>query len=128
MTSQRRSTKLQLRRSISEQLRDSTSKAWDLLWRNVRERRLAGQRAKWKWDEAGGLVFNLLDTVQAYYGTNVSRHTDRQLSSNLCVNSILFKNKVQSAGIKISLVLPTAGGHSLISSHCSIIKRLWWII
>ena len=35
--------KLQLRRSISEQLRDSTSKAWDLLWRNVRERRLAGQ-------------------------------------------------------------------------------------
>ncbi|MEQ2255757.1 hypothetical protein ILYODFUR_017252 [Ilyodon furcidens] len=42
MTTQRKSTsKLQLRRSISEQLRDSTSKAWDLLWRNVRERRLA---------------------------------------------------------------------------------------
>lgn len=46
MTTQRRSAKLQLRRSISEQLRDSTAKAWDLLWRNVRERRLAGQRAK----------------------------------------------------------------------------------
>lgn len=43
MTTQRKSAKLQLRRSISEQLRDSTSKAWDLLWRNVRERRLAGQ-------------------------------------------------------------------------------------
>ncbi|KAK2828315.1 hypothetical protein Q5P01_019349 [Channa striata] len=42
MTAQRKSAKLQLRRSISEQLRDSTSKAWDLLWRNVRERRLAG--------------------------------------------------------------------------------------
>ncbi|KAI5612987.1 stAR-related lipid transfer protein 13 isoform X3 [Silurus asotus] len=43
MTTRRKSTKLQLRRSISEQLRDSTSKAWDLLWKNVRERRLAGQ-------------------------------------------------------------------------------------
>lgn len=43
MTTKRKSAKLQLRRSISEQLRDSTSKAWDLLWRNVRERRLAGQ-------------------------------------------------------------------------------------
>ncbi|KAJ3589730.1 hypothetical protein NHX12_010573 [Muraenolepis orangiensis] len=44
MTTKRatKSAKLQLRRSISEQLRDSTSKAWDLLWRNVRERRLAG--------------------------------------------------------------------------------------
>ncbi|KAF7660880.1 hypothetical protein LDENG_00273150 [Lucifuga dentata] len=46
MTIEGKSAKLQLRRSISEQLRDSTSKAWDLLWRNVRERRLAGQRAK----------------------------------------------------------------------------------
>lgn len=47
MTTQRKSaSKLQLRRSISEQLRESTSKAWDLLWRNVRERRLAGQRTK----------------------------------------------------------------------------------
>ncbi|CAG00422.1 unnamed protein product [Tetraodon nigroviridis] len=46
MTSPRRSARLQLRRSISEQLRDSTSKAWDLLWRNVRERRLAGEGAK----------------------------------------------------------------------------------
>ncbi|XP_075887879.1 stAR-related lipid transfer protein 13-like isoform X3 [Nelusetta ayraudi] len=46
MTSQRRSARLQLRRSISEQLRDSTSKAWDLLWRNVRERRLAEIEAK----------------------------------------------------------------------------------
>ncbi|XP_068456556.1 stAR-related lipid transfer protein 13-like isoform X1 [Clinocottus analis] len=46
MTAQRRSAKLQLRRSISEQLRDSTSKAWDLLWRNVRERRLAEIEAK----------------------------------------------------------------------------------
>lgn len=46
MTTKRKSTKLQLRRSISEQLRDSTSKAWDLLWRNVRERRLAEIEAK----------------------------------------------------------------------------------
>lgn len=43
MTSKRNSAKLKLRRSFSEQLRSSTSKAWDLLWRNVRERRLAGQ-------------------------------------------------------------------------------------
>lgn len=43
MSNQRRSAKAQLRRSLSEQLRDSTAKAWDLLWRNVRERRLAGQ-------------------------------------------------------------------------------------
>uniref|UniRef100_A0A8C1GAJ2 StAR-related lipid transfer (START) domain containing 13a n=1 Tax=Cyprinus carpio TaxID=7962 RepID=A0A8C1GAJ2_CYPCA len=35
-----------LRRSISEQLRDSTSKAWDLLWRNIREKRLAEIEAK----------------------------------------------------------------------------------
>ncbi|XP_061103756.1 stAR-related lipid transfer protein 13 isoform X1 [Conger conger] len=46
MTARRKSAKLQLRRSISEQLRDSTSKAWDLLWRNVRERRLAEIEAK----------------------------------------------------------------------------------
>ncbi|XP_029956697.1 stAR-related lipid transfer protein 13 isoform X3 [Salarias fasciatus] len=46
MTTRRKSAKLQLRRSISEQLRDSTSKAWDLLWRNVRERRLAEIEAK----------------------------------------------------------------------------------
>ncbi|TNN87403.1 Rho GTPase-activating protein 7 [Liparis tanakae] len=43
MTSRRNSAKLKLRRSFSEQLRSSTSKAWDLLWRNVRERRLAEQ-------------------------------------------------------------------------------------
>ncbi|MEQ2177761.1 hypothetical protein GOODEAATRI_006909 [Goodea atripinnis] len=41
MTSKRNSSKLKLRRSFSEQLRTSTSKAWDLLWKNVRERRLA---------------------------------------------------------------------------------------
>ncbi|KAJ8266694.1 hypothetical protein GJAV_G00133570 [Gymnothorax javanicus] len=46
MTTRRKSAKLHLRRSISEQLRDSTSKAWDLLWRNVRERRLAEIEAK----------------------------------------------------------------------------------
>ncbi|XP_053703354.1 stAR-related lipid transfer protein 13 isoform X2 [Synchiropus splendidus] len=46
MTNQQRTAKLQLRRSISEQLRESTSKAWDLLWRNVRERRLAEIEAK----------------------------------------------------------------------------------
>ncbi|XP_061902957.1 stAR-related lipid transfer protein 13-like isoform X2 [Entelurus aequoreus] len=46
MTSPRRSAKLQLRRSISEQLRDSTSKAWDLLWKKVRDRRLAELEAK----------------------------------------------------------------------------------
>lgn len=66
MTSQRRSARLQLRRSISEQLRDSTSKAWDLLWRNVRERRLAGQRAKWReegWWGAGGSSIDLQDLL-----------------------------------------------------------------
>ncbi|KTF89378.1 hypothetical protein cypCar_00001911 [Cyprinus carpio] len=46
MTTRRKSSKLQLRRSISEQLRDSTSKAWDLLWRNIREKRLAEIEAK----------------------------------------------------------------------------------
>ncbi|CAB1458206.1 unnamed protein product [Pleuronectes platessa] len=54
MTSQRRSAKLQLRRSISEQLRDSTSRAWDLLWRNVRERRLAARVFVVDWDELQG--------------------------------------------------------------------------
>ncbi|KAG8452819.1 hypothetical protein GDO86_004564 [Hymenochirus boettgeri] len=43
MSRKRRSSKFLLRRSLSEQLKDSTSKAWDLLWRNVREKRLAGQ-------------------------------------------------------------------------------------
>ncbi|KAJ7320251.1 hypothetical protein JRQ81_019762, partial [Phrynocephalus forsythii] len=42
----RRAAKAHLRRSFSEQLRDSTAKAWDLLWRNVRERRLAEIEAK----------------------------------------------------------------------------------
>lgn len=43
MTSKRKLARLNLRRSLSEQLRSSTSKAWDLLWKNVKERRLAGQ-------------------------------------------------------------------------------------
>lgn len=43
MTSKRKPFRTQLRRSISEQLRDSTARAWDLLWKNVRERRLAGR-------------------------------------------------------------------------------------
>ncbi|KAI7801104.1 hypothetical protein IRJ41_024730 [Triplophysa rosa] len=42
MTARRKSFRLKLRRSLSEQLRESTSKAWDLLWKSVRERRLAG--------------------------------------------------------------------------------------
>ncbi|XP_044297570.1 stAR-related lipid transfer protein 13 isoform X2 [Varanus komodoensis] len=42
----RAAAKPQLRRSFSEQLRESTAKAWDLLWRNVRERRLAEIEAK----------------------------------------------------------------------------------
>ncbi|XP_049599092.1 stAR-related lipid transfer protein 13 isoform X3 [Syngnathus scovelli] len=46
MTSTRKTATLHLRRSISEQLRESTGKAWDLLWRNVRERRLAELEAK----------------------------------------------------------------------------------
>ncbi|XP_077197959.1 stAR-related lipid transfer protein 13 isoform X1 [Paroedura picta] len=46
MSCKRRPAKPQLRRSFSEQLRDSTAKAWDLLWRNVRERRLAEIEAK----------------------------------------------------------------------------------
>uniref|UniRef100_A0A8C5G888 StAR-related lipid transfer protein 13 n=1 Tax=Gouania willdenowi TaxID=441366 RepID=A0A8C5G888_GOUWI len=46
----------QLRRSFSEQLRSSTSKAWDLLWKNVRERRLAEIEAKeaCEWLRAAG--------------------------------------------------------------------------
>lgn len=43
MTSKRTPFQTQLRRSISEQLRDSTARAWDRLWKNVRERRLAGR-------------------------------------------------------------------------------------
>lgn len=39
MTSKRKPFQTQLRRSISEQLRDSTARAWDLLWKNVRRRR-----------------------------------------------------------------------------------------
>ncbi|XP_041732070.2 stAR-related lipid transfer protein 13-like isoform X3 [Coregonus clupeaformis] len=46
MTTKRKSMKLKLRRCFSETLRDSTSKAWDLLWKNVRERRLAELEAK----------------------------------------------------------------------------------
>ncbi|XP_045076221.1 stAR-related lipid transfer protein 13-like isoform X2 [Coregonus clupeaformis] len=46
MTTKRKSTKVKLRRCFSETLRDSTSKAWDLLWKNARERRLAELEAK----------------------------------------------------------------------------------
>nr|XP_033803965.1 stAR-related lipid transfer protein 13 isoform X3 [Geotrypetes seraphini] len=46
MSSQRKPSVPRLRRSLSDQLRDSTSKAWDLLWRRVRERRLADP---WRW-------------------------------------------------------------------------------
>ncbi|XP_072260353.1 stAR-related lipid transfer protein 13 isoform X2 [Pyxicephalus adspersus] len=55
MTS-RRSGKFLLRRSLSEQLKDSTSKAWDLLWKNIREKRLAELEAKeaCEWLRAAG--------------------------------------------------------------------------
>ncbi|MEJ1281848.1 hypothetical protein NN561_012799 [Cricetulus griseus] len=43
MSSPRGAVYAPLRRSLSEQLRDSTARAWDLLWRNFRERRLAGR-------------------------------------------------------------------------------------
>lgn len=43
MSSPRRAVYAPIRRSLSEQLRDSSARAWDLLWRNVRERRLAGR-------------------------------------------------------------------------------------
>lgn len=46
MSSPRRALYAPLRRSLSEQLRDSSARAWDLLWRNVRERRLAEIEAK----------------------------------------------------------------------------------
>uniref|UniRef100_A0A8C5WLM3 StAR-related lipid transfer protein 13 n=1 Tax=Leptobrachium leishanense TaxID=445787 RepID=A0A8C5WLM3_9ANUR len=46
MSSMRRSAKFLLRRSLSEQLKDSTTKAWDLLWKNIREKRLAELEAK----------------------------------------------------------------------------------
>ncbi|XP_054557380.1 stAR-related lipid transfer protein 13 isoform X3 [Talpa occidentalis] len=46
MTSDPKPFRRQLRRSISEQLRDSTARAWDLLWKNVREKRLAEIEAK----------------------------------------------------------------------------------
>ncbi|KAK2828031.1 hypothetical protein Q5P01_019065 [Channa striata] len=36
-----------LRRSFSEHVKDSTNKAWDVFWRNVRETRL--------WGESGNL-------------------------------------------------------------------------
>lgn len=57
MTSKRKPCQTRLRRSISEQLRDSTARAWDLLWKNVRERRLAGQcpgdaGTQWGWGGA----------------------------------------------------------------------------
>lgn len=50
MTGKRKPLQTQLRRSISEQLRDSTARAWDRLWKNVRERRLAG-----RWPQDSGL-------------------------------------------------------------------------
>ncbi|XP_031194716.1 stAR-related lipid transfer protein 13 isoform X6 [Mastomys coucha] len=46
MSSPRRAVYAPIRRSLSEQLRDSSARAWDLLWRNVRERRLAEIEAK----------------------------------------------------------------------------------
>ncbi|KAL7847383.1 hypothetical protein SRHO_G00223630 [Serrasalmus rhombeus] len=58
MTTRRKSGRLQLRRSISEQLRDSTAKAWDLLWRNVRERRLAGQQPHCPADRPAALTLS----------------------------------------------------------------------
>lgn len=103
MTSQRRSARLQLRRSISEQLRDSTSKAWDLLWRNVRERRLAGQRAKWReggWGREGVLISGVLD-----------KWADSQLSSimrSFNSDDKMNRNKFQSALMRIASLLLAA--------------------
>lgn len=51
-----RDKRVKLRRSFSEHLRSSTSKAWGLLWRRVRERRLAEIEAKeaCEWLRAAG--------------------------------------------------------------------------
>uniref|UniRef100_A0A8C3WHX3 StAR-related lipid transfer protein 13 n=1 Tax=Catagonus wagneri TaxID=51154 RepID=A0A8C3WHX3_9CETA len=46
MTGKRKPFQTLLRRSVSEQLRDTTARAWDRLWKNVRERRLAEIEAK----------------------------------------------------------------------------------
>ncbi|XP_075055083.1 stAR-related lipid transfer protein 13 isoform X2 [Mixophyes fleayi] len=56
MTTKRTSAKFLLRRSLSEQLKDSTTKAWDLLWKNIREKRLAEIEAKeaCEWLRAAG--------------------------------------------------------------------------
>ncbi|KAB0372612.1 hypothetical protein FD755_015365 [Muntiacus reevesi] len=53
MTGKRKPLQTQLRRSISEQLRDSTARAWDRLWKNVRERRLAAASPEWASDHRG---------------------------------------------------------------------------
>ena len=44
-TTARVTVKTPLRRSFSEHVKDSTNKAWDVLWKSAREKRLGGE---WK--------------------------------------------------------------------------------
>ncbi|XP_021180267.2 stAR-related lipid transfer protein 13 isoform X5 [Fundulus heteroclitus] len=110
MTTQRKSaSKLQLRRSISEQLRDSTSKAWDLLWRNVRERRLAEIEAKeaCDWLRAAGFPQYAQLYEDSQFPINISAvkrdhdFLDRDLVEPLCrrLNTL---NKCASMKLDVS--------------------------
>ncbi|KAM4547203.1 stAR-related lipid transfer protein 13 isoform 2-T2 [Fundulus diaphanus] len=110
MTTQRKSaSRLQLRRSISEQLRDSTSKAWDLLWRNVRERRLAEIEAKeaCDWLRAAGFPQYAQLYEDSQFPINISAvkrdhdFLDRDLVEPLCrrLNTL---NKCASMKLDVS--------------------------
>lgn len=103
MSSQRRPGKAQLRRSLSEQLRDSTAKAWDLLWRNVRERRLAGRsrraaglgekaEGKGKRRKGGGHLPRCLGLGQGNAGGRLPR---RGSGSPPCAVGLLRQRQVQ---------------------------------
>ncbi|KAK2882254.1 hypothetical protein Q8A73_022764 [Channa argus] len=57
-----------LRRSFSEHVKDSTNKAWDVFWRNMRERRL--------WGESGTL--RLVGVLELGVGEKLQHHTSRR--------------------------------------------------
>ncbi|XP_077449046.1 stAR-related lipid transfer protein 13-like isoform X2 [Stigmatopora argus] len=130
-TSPRRTTAtLQLRRSISEQLRESTAKAWDLLWRNVRERRLAELEAKeaCDWLRAAGFpqYAQLYEESQFPLDISLVRGDHDFLDGDLVEPlSRRLDTLNKCAAMKLDVSHPKKKGHDCDEDHPMAISQRW---
>ncbi|XP_077597110.1 stAR-related lipid transfer protein 13-like isoform X2 [Stigmatopora nigra] len=121
---------LQLRRSISEQLRESTAKAWDLLWRNVRQRRLAELEAKeaCDWLRAAGFpqYAQLYEESQFPLDIGLVRGDHDFLDGELVEPlSRRLDTLNKCASMKLDVSHPKNKGHDGDEDHPMAISRRW---